>query len=226
MPRTVKEFSVRRNEILASAQKLIYTRGYEQMTIQNILDELQISKGAFYHYFDSKQALLEALIERMTREAEQIVLPIVNDPQMTALEKFQNFFSVSAKWKLERKTFFVELLRVWYKDENLMVRHKLRASGITSFAPMLQTIIQQGKLEGFLNARFPAMAAKLLISMGDDLGDSVSLLILAPEPEIEKLPQLTAIINAYSDAFERIIGAPTGSLQLLGPEQIKEWLAV
>jgi AcrR family transcriptional regulator len=226
MPRTVKEFSVRRNEILASAQKLIYTRGYEQMTIQNILDELQISKGAFYHYFDSKQALLESLIERMTRESEQIVLPIVNDPEMPALEKFQTFFSVSAKWKLERKTFILELLRVWYKDENLMVRHKLRTAGIKSFAPMLQTIIQQGIQEGILNARFPEMAAKLLISMGEDLGDSVSVLILAPKPEIEKLPQLTAIINAYSDAFERIIGAPTGSLQLLGPEQIKEWITV
>jgi AcrR family transcriptional regulator len=226
MPRTVKEFSVRRNEILGSAQKLIYTRGYEQMTIQNILDELQISKGAFYHYFDSKQALLESLIERMTRESEQLVLPIVNDPQIPALEKFQTFFSVSAKWKLERKTFILELLRVWYKDENLMVRHKLRTAGIKSFAPMMQTIIQQGIQEGILNARFPEMAAKLLISMGDDLGDSVSVLILAPEPELEKLPQLTAIINAYSDAFERIIGAPTGSLQLLGPEQIKEWITV
>ncbi|MEI7849287.1 MAG: TetR/AcrR family transcriptional regulator [Chloroflexota bacterium] len=224
MPRIIKEFSVRRNEILASAQKLIYTRGFEQMTIQNILDELQISKGAFYHYFDSKQALLEALIERMTRESEQIVLPIVNDPQMPALEKFKTFFSVSAKWKLERKAFFLELLRVWYKDENLMVRHKLRAAGMKSFAPLLQTIIQQGIQEGFLNARYPEMAAKLLISMGDDLGDSVSVLILAPEPEIEKLPQLTAIINAYSDAFERIIGAPTGSLQLLAPEHIKEWM--
>ncbi len=63
MARIVKAHAARRNEILDVAQRLIYTKGYEQMTIQDILSDLQISKGAFYHYFDSKQALLEAIIE-------------------------------------------------------------------------------------------------------------------------------------------------------------------
>ena len=49
MPRVVKEedYAARRNEILDVARKLVYTRGYEQMSIQNILDALKISKGAF-----------------------------------------------------------------------------------------------------------------------------------------------------------------------------------
>ena len=62
-----EEYTVKRNEILDVAQRLIYTKGYEQMTIQDMLDDLQISKGAFYHYFDSKQAVLEALVERIGR---------------------------------------------------------------------------------------------------------------------------------------------------------------
>ncbi|MGD0006240.1 MAG: helix-turn-helix domain-containing protein, partial [Anaerolineaceae bacterium] len=80
MARIVKEdeYNVRRNEILESAQRFVYTRGYEQMAIQDILDDLQISKGAFYHYFTSKQALLEALIERMMLDAEQVLTPIVH----------------------------------------------------------------------------------------------------------------------------------------------------
>ena len=57
MARTIKGPSEKRNEILDSARRLVYSKGYEQMTIQDILGELQISKGAFYHYFDSKGAL-------------------------------------------------------------------------------------------------------------------------------------------------------------------------
>ena len=55
MSRIVKEeeYTLRRNDILDTARRLVYTKGYEQMTIQDILDALQISKGAFYHYFDS-----------------------------------------------------------------------------------------------------------------------------------------------------------------------------
>ncbi len=58
MPRIAREGAPGRNEILDVAQRLIYTRGYEQMTIQDILDDLGISKGAFHHYSGSRQALL------------------------------------------------------------------------------------------------------------------------------------------------------------------------
>src|SRR5512143_2780441 len=93
MARTVneKEYALKRNQILDVTQRLIYSKGYEQMAIQDILDELQISKGAFYHYFDSKPALLEALIERVGQEAIQLLNPIVEDPHLGALEKIQRY---------------------------------------------------------------------------------------------------------------------------------------
>src|SRR4051794_14544761 len=118
MARVVKEheYAAKRGDILDAAQRPIGTKGYEQMTIQHILDELQISKGAFYHYFGSKQAVLDALIDRMLQEAEQLLTPIVDDPQLPALEKFQRFFKASARWKSERKPFLLALMHVWYTD--------------------------------------------------------------------------------------------------------------
>src|SRR5438270_3185053 len=96
MPRIVKEeeYAGKRNAILDVAQRLVYSKGYEQMTIQDMLDQLQISKGAFYHYFDSKQALLEALIERTKGEVEQLLIPIVHDPHLPALDKLQRVFAI------------------------------------------------------------------------------------------------------------------------------------
>src|SRR4249920_3758376 len=101
MARIVKEqaYAVKRNEILDATQRLVYTKGYEQMTIQDILDELQISKGAFYHYFDSKQALLEALIERTLDQGIKLILPIVQNPHLPALEKLQSYFARIARWR-------------------------------------------------------------------------------------------------------------------------------
>ena len=99
MARTVKEesYAVKRNEIIDAAQRLVYTKGYDLMSIQDILNELKISKGAFYHYFDSKGNLLEALIDRMREEALPVVLPIVNDPDLSALEKLHRFFDTAAR---------------------------------------------------------------------------------------------------------------------------------
>src|SRR5438094_1115656 len=87
MTRIVKEPVVRRNEILDVAERLLATKGYEQMAIRDIVDELQIAKGTVYHYFDSKQALLMALVERMGEKVERLVLPIIDDRQLAALDK-------------------------------------------------------------------------------------------------------------------------------------------
>src|SRR5690349_11768536 len=123
MARVVKEheYAAKQSDILDAAQRLIAIRGYEQMTIQHILEELQISKGAFYHYFSSKPAVLEALIERLLQESEQLFQPIVYDPQLPALEKFQRFFAASARWKSARKPFLLALMRVWYADDNAIM---------------------------------------------------------------------------------------------------------
>ena len=57
MARILKQdqYDARRNEILDMARHLIYTLGYDQMTIHDLLQELHISKGALYHYFASKK---------------------------------------------------------------------------------------------------------------------------------------------------------------------------
>ena len=54
MARTVKEPDVRRNEILDVAQQFFYTKGYEQTSVHDIIDQIGIAKGTFYHYFGSK----------------------------------------------------------------------------------------------------------------------------------------------------------------------------
>src|SRR5437764_13448221 len=94
MARPVKPEAVakKRQEILDAAQRLMFTKGYEQMSIQDVLDEVQISSGAFHHYFDSRRALLEAFVERVKQEAEKPLLPIIYNPNLSAIEKLQGFF--------------------------------------------------------------------------------------------------------------------------------------
>jgi TetR/AcrR family transcriptional regulator, transcriptional repressor for nem operon len=227
MARTVneKEYAARRNAILDVTQRLIYTKGYELMAIQDILDEIQISKGAFYHYFDSKSALLEALIERMGQEALQLLNPIVQDPHLPALEKLQRFFDTAVRWKTARKTFMLELLRVWYADHNAIVRQKMLASWSKRVLPLLTEIFHQGIREGVFNIRFPGQVGAVLLSFIQGVGDAFAELLLAREPRGDELQRAERLIAAYNDALERVLGAPAGSLHLMDAESLKEWFA-
>ncbi len=226
MARIVKEqeYAVKRNAILDVAQRLVYTKGYEQMTIQDMLDDLQISKGAFYHYFDSKQAVLEALIERMQEEVEQLLLSIVQDPHLPALEKLRRFFPMLARWKTARKTFILALLRVWYTDDNALFRQKLRAMVIKRITPLLTEIIRQGIQEGVLTTSYPDQVGEVILSLVLDLGDTIAWLLLSGEPKRDDdVRRIESTVAAYTDALERALGAPTGSLPLVDAQTLKEW---
>ena len=225
MARVVKEeeYAVRRNEILDAAQRLIFTKGYDQTSIQDILAAAQVSKGAFYHYFDSKQELLEALISRIQDEAEQVLCPILQDPELNALEKLHRYFATISNWKTERKAFLLSLLRVLYADANALMRQKMVRGVIRRFAPQLSTIIQQGMREGVLQPAYPDQAGEIALSLLQSQGDTLAELMLASEKEPTMFTQVESIVTAYTDALERVLGARAGSVHVIDTEMLKEW---
>ena len=225
MPRIVKEeeYAGKRNAILDVAQRLIYTKGYEQMTIQDMLDDLQISKGAFYHYFDSKQAVLEALVERMGEEALHLLLPIVHDPLLPALEKLQRYLAIANRWKIGQKAFILALLHVWFTDDNAIMRQKLRAAAIREIAPLLAEIIRQGIQEGVMTVTYPDQLGEVLASLVQDAGETIGALILSFDPERDDMQHVERTVAVYTDAFERVLGVPPGSLTLVDDQRLKEW---
>ncbi len=226
MARIVKEqeYAARRSAILDVAQRLVETKGYEQMTIQDLLDNLQISSGAFYHYFDSKPALLEALITRMLDEVEQLLLPIVHDPELAALDKLQRFFAALNQWKIAQKPFVLGFMRVWYTDDNAIVRQKLHTTGVKRVAPWLTAIIRQGVQEGVLTTSYPDQAGRVILSLVNDLGDTLAGLLLSEEPKQDDLFHLERIVAASTDALERVLGVPSASLQLVDAQTLREWV--
>jgi AcrR family transcriptional regulator len=222
-----KEYAARRNEILDAAQRLVYTKGYEQMAIQDILDDRHISKGAFYHYFDSKGAVLEALVERMVVvEVIPLLTPIVHNPHLTALEKLNRYFDTALRWKTAKKTFMLELLRVWLADENAIVRQKLFTMSIKHVTPLLTQIIRQGIQEGVFTTSYPDQVCHVIVYILQGLGDTIIELLISSETQRDAArieSGVTAYTAALADALERVLGTPPGALHLIDPETLKEW---
>jgi AcrR family transcriptional regulator len=226
MPRVVKEDEqkAKRNEILDVALQFIYSKGYEKMTIQDILDQLQISKGAFYHYFESKVAVLEALIERMaTEQAAPILFSIVDDPKLSALEKLHRYFDTSLRWKSARKAFIMELVKVGYSDENALFRQKSFIKMLEYLRAPFTKIIEQGVQERVFSARYPEITSQVIINLVQSLADASMEILISEKPD--SLQRAQTLFAAYSDALERILGAPKGSIQFMSDEALKEWFS-
>lgn len=231
MARTVneQEHTRKRNEILDAALRLIFAKGYERMTIQDILAALRISSGAFYHYFGSKPALLEAFIERMREVSEKPLLPIIHDPHLSALEKLQGFFDTLDRLRIERQRDVVALGRVWYTDENAIVRQKVEAAVVQQRAPLLTAIVYQGIQEGVFTAAYPDQAGEVILSLLQGMGNTHARLLLSLERERDEQRIIEDIVTthaAYMDAIERVLGAPPTCLYRADLEGVKVWVNI
>jgi AcrR family transcriptional regulator len=221
--RIVKDYDVRRDEILDVAQQLFYRKGFEPTAIQDIIDNAGIAKGTFYHYFGSKLDLLDALIERMLSQTLKSVEPLVDDDRLNALEKVTGFFARIESWKIENKAFFLDVLRVWQKDENAIFRHKLKVASGRSVIPLLTEIIHQGVAEGVFVTDYPDDLAEILLQIGQSVSETASELLLKIEKDDHALDIVERKVAVYEHAVERLLGAPSGTLKLFDFTRVRLW---
>jgi len=199
------------------------TRGWEQMSIQDVLDELDASRGAFYHYFDSKQALLEAVIDRMVDAGLASVEPIVEDPELPAAAKLVSVFSGIGRWKTDRRDLILAFLNVWLSDHNAVVREKFRHKLVGRFVPVLTRIVKQGMAEGAFRVESAPDTARILMMLIQGMQDEATDLFVARQANTVTFEEVEARFAAYAAAFERVLGVEAGSISLIDMPILRAW---
>ena len=223
MARIVKEYAVRKNEILDTARKLFYTIGYDLTTVNAIIDEAGIAKGTFYYYFKSKLDLLDSLVDRIFRRIIESVKPLV-ERESGAMEKLRNLIHTVGEIKIENREILLQVIKVLYRDENLITRHKMYMKNLEKLGPIYSDIIRQGVREGAFNTPFPEDAGELILQLGTSMGDVFSRLLLGVDEKPENRDIIWKKIRLYENTIERILGVQEGSLKLFNRDQVVEFL--
>ncbi len=215
--------TVRRDTFVEAAQRLIVTTGYERMSVQDVLDEVGASRGAFYHYFDSKVALLDAVIERIVDQATAEIDPAATDSSVSATKRFQGLFSGIARWKGERTDLMIGLLDAWLADENAIVREKFRRHVVERLLPPLTTIVRDGHATGEFTVTSPDHAARVVVALVLGANETASQLYVDRQAGRIGIDEVERTLTAFGDAFGRILGARPGSFELVDPAIIRRW---
>ena len=215
--------AVRRDTFLDAAQRLIVTKGYEAMSLQDVLDASGASKGAFYHYFDAKDALLDAVVDRMADQAMIRVQPLLDDPSLTAPQKLEAVFGGIAAFKAERKDLVMGFMPVWASDENATVRERLRRIVAQRQLHLLGRIIRQGIAEGAFTSSHPEHLPRVLVTFMAGMSELALELWIGRQHGTVTFEEVTRTFDAYLEAFERIVGARPGSLKFLDESTIEFW---
>lgn len=222
--RTIKERHERYTEFLDAAQRLFFTQGYEQTSVQDIIRAVGVAKGTFYHYFETKAALLDALVLRMYDQRLALLRPLMEADDLSALDKLSKLFHDLSEWKTDNKALMIHTMRVLYHDDNLPLRQKMNAAVIEATAPLLTQIIEQGVREGVFDVAYPRETALILLSLGDAFRDQMIAVILGETQDPEAIAACYRFLEAYNHHLERILGMTPGTFTVVEPHMLDEWL--
>jgi AcrR family transcriptional regulator len=190
------------NDIIDKAEKLLVKKGYDKTSITDIINKVGIAKGTFYHYFKSKNELLDAIVEKMLKEIWVKVDMIVVNEDLDAIGKVFGFFGVFREVSMGRE----KLVEDIHKEENAHIHLKLEKKMYPVIIPKFEKIILQGIKEGVFHTKYPfEFATVLMTSIGS----------LTPVQEhahnIKKEALEIKQLNMFFDLMERVLGAKPGT---------------
>lgn len=155
MGRVVKKPEERRREIISTSRSLFLSLGYENTTMQNVMAKLQIAKGTTYHYFKSKEELLEAVVDDIVTEYVSVVEMALE--KGNALDKMKELISAG-------RSASIDTLDRLHQANNREMHTRLLAVALTRLAPLYARVISQGCEEGVFRVEHPLECAEILLA--------------------------------------------------------------
>ncbi len=224
MTRIVKAADERRGEIIQAAQQLFYFEGYEQVSISQIIQKVGIAKGTFYHYFKSKEDLLDQIIEGIAHGVHARLEEIVANSSLNAVQKLNQYFDDAGHYKFEHKEAVIAASKALQLPENVLLRDKLTRIIIKREIPLLTAIVHQGVKEGLFTTAYPQHIINMLMGMGLFIKDEFADILLRGDFTRNDVDYLYELYSMYQDSIEKVLGAPEGSIKFITREIIECFL--
>ncbi len=222
--RRVRNAGVRRADLLAAGASLFAEHGYDGTTVEQIIGRAGTSKGGFYHHFQSKDDLLEAMAAQAAEQALRGLDQVVSAPGLDAVQRLNRFLQrgrSDAGNAREMATY-----GAIFRPENLGLYHRLhRAVSAVLVAPLAR-IIEQGRAEGAIRCEHPAIAAEIVLTLGPLTHDAIAGIAEARTKDEFDLAvaALRERLIQQAIAVDRILGLPDGTVSYWDEASAADWV--
>ena len=216
----MKKGDVRRDEILATAWRLFSERGYEKTSVQDILDEIGFSKGGFYHHFDSKLELLEAICENAAETSAEKAKQAA-EAEGTPMQRLSRMLEQAAFWHDRDENQVAMLIGVAYREDSALMRERMKVRQLQSLVPVFSDVMAEGCRTGEIYSENTDQSAEMILRLYQQLIDELSFLMREDQTREEILSRAVTKLRSYRQAMERILIAPIGSLEMTDTDSLK-----
>ena len=146
--------------ILAASMELFYQKGFDKATMQDIVTASQMSKGAIFHHFKSKEEIFNTVMEKqyeyVIREMSRRFSKLKD---LTAKEKLIHLL----KWNLKDDTFTASAREIVTITNSPRLMLAILQNSLKRSAPAVAEIIRQGTADGSITTEFPDECAEIFM---------------------------------------------------------------
>lgn len=193
-------------QILDALQFLLESKDIQTISVNEIAQTAGIGKGSIYYYFPSKDAILEALIERNYKKPIETAQSLAKQKNVSPFTRMAMIFQACRNSSAEFLRQNTETTENRLQD-TLLLHQKYLNHLVTELKPALTAIIEQGIETGDIHFDHPAALAEIVLIVLAVKSDTT--LIPSSSEEIEE-----TILGLIS-LLEKGTGNPAGSLNFL-----------
>ncbi|HEY0854860.1 MAG TPA: TetR/AcrR family transcriptional regulator [Devosia sp.] len=220
--RIVKSAEIRKQELLATAMRLFAAQGYEQTSINQIIAALNISKGAFYHHYSSKEDLVEALAAMYAEEAAARARSVLEDESLDAFGRLSMFLSRMRNSKTESAAELQAAFAPIFLERNRDLYERTQQAVNKVIQPILARIIAEGVADRTFDTSDAEAAAETMLHLMASTRAMVAGLYAATN-QLDVQRQMNRLVDRMrylSTVIDRILGIPEGSIELVDDASI------
>ncbi|NLD82799.1 MAG: TetR/AcrR family transcriptional regulator [Clostridiales bacterium] len=205
---------LRRQAILDAGEKLFFEKGYAGTTIQDFLDELNCSKGSFYHHFESKLQVLTALCRQRAEESYREFGQQVYDQ---ALDRLNGLVYYAMPFRSGEEKTVALLLPLQGLSDGKMVQQAVIDARKELFFPEMLRLTEFLREKGEFHYR--------QVMLPELLWDSFAACFQRLMQEAVEIKNggptagVVQIIEAERFLWERLLDAPFASLELIRADE-------
>ena len=154
--RVIKDADQRKNEILDAAEHLFGTKGFDNTSTTDILNETGIARGTLYYHFKSKEELLDSMISRMTKRFVEKARKIAEQKEVPVLKRLTTMMlALNGNYS----NFNQEILQQVHKPQNALMHQKMQNCLMSEINPLITILIREGTAQGICQTDYPEEAA-------------------------------------------------------------------
>lgn len=187
---------IRKKELIKIAYNLFITKGYENTSVDEIIAKAGIAKGTYYYHFESKEQMLEEVINMMIDEGVERAKQVVNS-NLKVEEKL--VYTILALRVTPEEQSVQDTL---HTKENIILHKKINDKIIDVAVPLLSSIVREAKKEG-------------LFARDDNIEERVKMTLILSNEMFNHNEINDATILVFIDTLENIYGAKAGSLSFI-----------